>query len=335
MSLSAGTRLGSYDVVSALGAGGMGEVYRATDTKLGRSVAIKILPDAFTSDPDRVSRFEREARVLASLNHPHIAAIYGLEEAGDRKLLVMELVEGPTLADLIAGESKDSPLRIDKALRLAQQIAEALEAAHEKGIVHRDLKPSNVKVTPENNVKLLDFGLAKAFEAGADVDVSHSPTQMAMVTSAGVILGTAAYMSPEQAKGGIVDRRTDIFAFGCLLYEMLTGQRAFKGDSESEIIAKVIEREPDWKALPPGLHPRIDELLHRCLEKDPKKRRRDIGDVRIEIEQVLSGPAQAAAAPVDGVARHRTRLAWIVAAVLAIALAIAVVRPYFRSAERP
>jgi serine/threonine protein kinase len=295
MTLSAGTRLGSYEVISALGAGGVGEVYRANDTKLGRSVAIKILPDAFTSDPDRVARFEREARVLASLNHPHIAAIYGLEEAGDRKLLVMELVEGPTLADLIASESRDSPLRIDRALRLAQQIAEALEAAHEKGIVHRDLKPSNVKVTPENSVKLLDFGLAKAFSDEPDVDASHSPTQMAMATNAGVILGTAAYMSPEQAKGGIVDRRTDIFAFGCLVYEMLTGRRAFKGDSVSEIIARVIEREPDWDALPAALHPRIHELLHRCLEKDPKKRRRDIGDVRMEIEQVLSAPAQTVA----------------------------------------
>jgi serine/threonine protein kinase len=271
MSLSPGVRLGQYEVVSALGAGGMGEVYRAIDTKLDRSVAIKILPDAFARDGDRIARFEREARVLASLNHPHIAAIYGLEEAGDRKFLVMELVEGPTLADLIVGESKDSPLRIDKALHIAQQIADALEAAHEKGIIHRDLKPANVKVTLDNNVKLLDFGLAKIFTADTDVNHSASLTLTAMSTHAGVVLGTAAYMSPEQAKGGAVDRRTDIFAFGCLLFEMLTGRGAFEGDSVSEIVARVIEREPDWKALPATLHPRIHTSC--CVDVSRRIRR--------------------------------------------------------------
>jgi serine/threonine protein kinase len=342
MSLAPGSRLGSYDVVSLLGAGGMGEVYRARDTRLGREVAIKVLPHAFTRDQDRVARFEREARVLASLNHPNIAAIYGLEElrGGESsdppiKALIMELVEGATLADLIAGESKESPLRIDKALQFAQQIAGALEAAHEKGIVHRDLKPANVKVTLDGTVKLLDFGLAKAFTAEVDKDNPDSPTLTAMATHAGVIMGTAAYMSPEQAKGGSIDRRTDIFAFGCLLYEMLTGRRAFEGTSVSEIVARVIEREPDWSVLPATLHPRIDELLRRCLEKDPKKRRRDIGDVRMEIEQVLSGSVQRVMPPAGNPPRHRARLAWVLASVFAIALAVAIARPYFSGPADP
>jgi len=244
-----GTRLAHYEITSHLGTGGMGEVYQADDTKLGRSVAIKLLPEAFTHDMDRLARFEREARMLASLNHPRIAAIYGLEESGGRKFLVMELVPGETLAECI----KRGPIPLDEALAIARQIADALEAAHdsEKGIVHRDLKPANVKITPEGQLKVLDFGLAKAFDVQpADVSPSHSPTISIAATQQGIILGTAAYMSPEQAKGRTVDKRTDIFAFGCVLFEMLSGGPAFDGDGVGEVLARVIEREPNWTRLP-------------------------------------------------------------------------------------
>ena len=228
-----GTKLAHYEITSHLGSGGMGDVYQATDSKLGRSVAIKLLPEAFTHDSERVARFEREARVLASLNHPNIAAIYGVEESGERKFLVMELVRGETLAERI----KRGPIPVDEALGIAKQICEALEAAHEKGIIHRDLKPANMKITPDGKVKVLDFGLAKAFEAeAANANLSNSPTLSMAATNAGVILGTAAYMSPEQAKGRTVDRRTDIFAFGCVLYEMLTGHPAFEGEDVSDIL---------------------------------------------------------------------------------------------------
>jgi eukaryotic-like serine/threonine-protein kinase len=251
--LKAGIRLGSYEVLSALGAGSMGEVYRARDTRLGRDVAIKVLPALFLSDPERRARFEREARVLASLNHSHIAAIYGVEEAGATLALVLELVEGPTLADRIVR----GPLPLGQALSLAQQIAEALEAAHEKGIVHRDLKPANIKITPAGAVKVLDFGIAKASATnGSRPDLSHLPSITATTTHEGVILGTAAYMSPEQA------RRTDIWAFGCVLYEMLTGRQAFPGETLSDTMAAVLEREPDWNALPAGT-PSIVRLLLR------------------------------------------------------------------------
>jgi len=247
--LKAGMRLGSYEVLSALGAGSMGEVYRARDTRLGRDVAIKVLPTLFVSDPERRTRFEHEARVLASLNHPHIAAIYGVEEAGATLALVLELVEGPTLADRIAR----GPLQLDQALPLAQQIAEALEAAHEKWIVHRDLKPTNIKLTPAGTVKVLDFGIAKASAAdGSRPDLSQLPSITATTTREGIILGTAAYMSPEQACGQTVDKRTDIWAFGCVLYEMLTGRQAFPGETLSDTIAAAMEREPDWNALPAG-----------------------------------------------------------------------------------
>src|SRR5215467_5656602 len=235
-----GTKLAHYEITSHLGSGGMGDVYQALDSKLGRSVAIKFLPEAFSHDSERVARFEREARVLASLNHPSIAAIHGLEESGERKFLVMELVEGETLAERI----KRGSIPVAESLGIARQICEALEAAHEKGVIHRDLKPANIKITPEGKVKVLDFGLAKAMGGAAsqDPNLSNSPTLMSAASTPGVILGTTAYMSPEQAKGRQVDRRTDIFAFGCVLYEMLTGKRAFEGEDTAQIVARVLER---------------------------------------------------------------------------------------------
>jgi Tol biopolymer transport system component len=285
--LLAGRRLGAYHLEALLGAGGMGEVYRARDTVLGRDVAIKILPRVFTSDADRLARFEREARLLASLNHPHIGAIYGFENSDDFHALVLELVEGDTLADRLAAE----PLPVADALPIARQIADALEAAHEKGIVHRDLKPANIKITPEGVVKVLDFGLAKA-AAGDEVgpDLSKSPTITVGGTREGVILGTAAYMSPEQARGKPVDKRADIWAFGCVLYEMLTGRRAFEADDLSATIAFVITKEPDWSALPIDTPASIRKLLRRCLEKDRKRRLADIADASLEIEDALTTP---------------------------------------------
>ncbi len=277
MALSAGTTIGSYEVTAQIGAGGMGEVYRATDTKLNRDVALKVLPEAFTSSPERLARFEREAKVLASLNHPNIGHIYGLEEAEGTKALVLELVEGPTLTERVAR----GPIPIEDALNIARQIAEALETAHEQGIIHRDLKPANVKVRDDGTVKVLDFGLAKVFQAESDGAESDSPTLTAAATRPGVILGTAAYMSPEQAKGEPVDKRSDIWAFGCVLYEMLTGRRTFEGESVSEIMAGVIKGEPDWDALPNSLSTTLVALLRRSLQKDPKERFRDIGDVRL------------------------------------------------------
>jgi serine/threonine protein kinase len=310
-----GTRLGSYEIVGSLGAGGMGEVYRARDSKLGREVALKILPPAFAHDPERLARFEREARVLASLNHPHIAAIHGLEEFDGRRLLVMELVDGETLAERIARGA----LPVEDALSIASEIAEALEAAHEKGIVHRDLKPANVKITAGGTVKVLDFGLAKGFaDEHAAGDRANSPTITLAATGAGVILGTAAYMSPEQAKGQTTDKRTDVFAFGSVLYEMLTGRPLFPGETVTEILARVIEREPDWTRLPPDLHPRIAELLQRCLRKDPRQRWRDIGDARLEIEQARAEPHARTTPPAPRTSTRSAGLAWAAAAVLAL-----------------
>jgi len=289
MGLSAGTRLGPYEIQAPLGAGGMGEVYRARDTKLGRDVAIKILPEVFTSDPERLARFEREARMLAALNHPHIGAIYGVEDAESVHALVLELVEGDTLAERL----RRGPLPLTDALAIARQIAEALESAHERGIVHRDLKPGNVKITPDGTVKVLDFGLAKATSNDAvGFDLDKLPTITVDETSAGAILGTAAYMSPEQARGKAVDKRTDIWAFGCVLYEMLAGQRAFSGDTASDAIAAILEREPPWDRLPDATPTAIRRLLRRCLEKDPKCRLRDIGDARIELGNALAGRAE-------------------------------------------
>jgi serine/threonine protein kinase len=279
-SMVAGRRFGVYQVLAPLGAGAMGEVYRARDTRLGRDVAIKIVPHEFASRPDRLARCEREARMLAALNHPHIAAIYGIEDDEGIHALVLELVDGETLAERIAR----GPLRIADALAIARQIADALDAAHEKGIVHRDLKPANIKITPDGVVKVLDFGLAKLDAPTAEVGNSASPTVTVGGTQAGLIVGTAAYMSPEQARGLPVDKRTDIWAFGCVLYEMLSGRPAFARDTLSDTLAAVLEREPDWTALPRALSPRVTHLLARCLAKDGRRRIRDIGDVQMELE---------------------------------------------------
>ena len=291
MPLTPGSRLGGYEIVSVLGAGGMGEVYRARDTKLGREVAIKVVLEVFAADPDRGARFEREAKVLASLNHPHIAALYGMEQSGARHFLVMELVEGQTLAErLLRGV-----LTIEEALAVALQIAGALEEAHEKGIVHRDLKPANVKITPDDRVKVLDFGLAKAMEGGsAGSNAANSPTLSMMESQAGVILGTAAYMSPEQAKGFPADHRSDVFSFGGLLFEMLTGRQPFPGDTARDVIASVLVREPEMSRLPADLNPRVAELVKRCLEKQPKRRWQAIGDVRAELEALAAAPRTSA-----------------------------------------
>ena len=271
----------------------MGEVFRAHDTTLDRDVAIKVLPDAFATDPERLARFEREAKVLASLNHPNIAAIYGLEKSEDTRALILELVEGPTLQDRIA----KGPIPVDEALPIARQIAEALEAAHEQGIIHRDLKPANVKVKDDGTVKVLDFGLAKALQPElSDLDAANSPTMTmtAAATKMGVIMGTAAYMSPEQAKGRQVDKRADIWAFGVVLYEMLTGRQAFQGEDISSTLAKVIEREPDWTQIPARTPSAIQKLLRRCLVKDRKRRIPDIGIASIEIDDTLSGTGDVA-----------------------------------------
>jgi serine/threonine protein kinase len=278
-----GKALGHYQVSSQLGKGGMGEVYQAKDQKLGRDVAIKVLPEEFARDADRVARFQREAKLLASLNHPNIAAIYGLEESAGTSFLVLELVEGDTLANQI----KRGPIPVEEALKLALQIAEALEAAHEKGVIHRDLKPANIKVTPDGKVKVLDFGLAKAFAGDQEqLNLSNSPTLSNAATQQGIILGTAAYMSPEQARGKSVDKRADIWAFGVLLFEMLTGSQVFTGETISDTLAAVLTKELEWEKIPERLKP----LLRSCLEKDSRKRWRDIGDVKIELERILADP---------------------------------------------
>jgi serine/threonine-protein kinase len=327
-----GTRLGPYEVTALIGVGGMGEVYRATDTNLGRQVAIKVLPEAFAHDPDRLARFEREAKTLASLNHPNIAAIYGLERSsasassGQAVLaLVMELVEGPTLADRIA----QAAIPIDEALPIATQIAEALEAAHEQGIVHRDLKPANIKVRPDGMVKVLDFGLAKAMEpasalrASAGQALSQAPTitTPAMMTGVGMILGTAAYMSPEQARGKTVDKRADIWAFGCVLYEMLTGKRAFTGDDISDTLANVLKAEPDWNELPADVSARVRLTMRACLQKDPKQRIGDVQSIRLALEGAFetAAPQTVALASV----RQGRRLAVLTGLVVGVAAATA------------
>ena len=323
MSVTIGTKLGSLEITALLGRGGMGEVWRARDTKLKREVAIKILPDEFSRDPDRLARFQREAEVLASLNHPNIAAIYNLEEDKGSRFLVLELVEGKTLAERI----QRGPLPIDEALNIATRICEALEAAHEKGVVHRDLKLANVKITPEGTVKVLDFGLAKAMEnTAANTTLSNSPTLSVAGTNAGVILGTAAYMSPEQAKGKDVDHRSDVFSFGCVLYEMLTGRQAFQGETVSDILASVLAREPDFTLLPPDLNPRLYEMLRRCLDKNVKRRWQAAGDVRFELEAIASDVYRKpeTAPQVAPPRRTRERLVWICA--LAVVTVIAVGR---------
>ncbi len=315
-----GRALLHYRVKEKIGAGGMGIVYRAGDTRLNREVAIKALPAIFSADPERLARFEREARLLATLSHPNVAAIYGLEECEGKRYIVMELAAGQTLAERIA----KGPLPIEEALEICRQIAEGLEAAHEKGIVHRDLKPANVKITPEGKVKILDFGLAKAFEQETPaVDASKSPTLTDRMTRSGVILGTAAYMAPEQAQGKTVDKRADIWTFGCILYECLTGRHPFDGDTVTETLASILKGEPDWRILPAALQPRTNELLHRCLDKDSKRRLRDIGEARLVIETSLSDKAphsNAARAPRGD---RRLWLAWsaaIASALLAVSL---------------
>ncbi len=332
MGLAAGARLGSCEVTGSLGAGGMGEVYRARDTRLNREVAIKVLPELFATDPERLARFEREAQVLASLNHPHIAQIYGLEESGSVRALIMELVDGETLADLIAR----GPVAPDQALPIARQISEALEAAHDAGIIHRDLKPANIKVRPDGTVKVLDFGLAKAFDpvaSGPAVGVQNSPTVTSpMMTGRGIILGTAAYMAPEQARGRPVDKRADIWAFGVVLYEMLTGERAFNGDDPSDVLAAVLRQDIDWTKLPPSTPASIRRLLQRCLERDPKRRLRDIGEARIAVEEALAHPenqAEARAAGLPALAPPpfwRRVMPWALAGALGMALALVLVR---------
>ncbi len=296
MSLQSGDHLGPYDIVHPLGAGGMGEVYRARDSRLRRDVALKVLPDRHRYDAHRVARLEQEARTLAAVNHPNIATLYGIEEGGGLQALVMELVEGGTLADhiAVARRARGTGLPVAEAVAIARQMADALEAAHERGVVHRDLKPANVKIRTDGTVKVLDFGLALGAESQSDPD-----PQLATATTsnaAGGAVGTPAYMSPEQARGGAVDWRADVWAFGCVLYEMLVGKRAFEGDTASDVIARIIEREPDFDALPPGTPASIRRLLRRTLAKDVRQRLHDIADARLELADAVltDGPAAVA-----------------------------------------
>ncbi|MDZ4804025.1 MAG: protein kinase [Candidatus Eisenbacteria bacterium] len=340
MPLSPGTRIGPYEVIAPLGAGGMGEVFRARDSRLGRDVAIKTLPDAFAAEPERLARFEREARLLASLSHPNIGGIHGLEDSGGHRHLVLELVEGETLGNRLAR----GPLPLDESLEFGRQIAAALDAAHEAGIVHRDLKPGNVMVTPAGDIKVLDFGLARGGGAtpALDMGLSASPTMTYAATMAGVILGTAAYMSPEQARGRTVDRRSDIWSFGCVLFECLTGKILFSGETISDTIAKILEREPDWSLLPQKTPPRVRELLRRCLEKDARKRQRDAGDIKLEIDEILAGgvnasgtiPAlTAAAAPASS--QRGSLLAWGIAGLSLLVAAASWIAPRLASPPAP
>jgi len=347
MARSTGTRLGPYQITAPLGAGGMGEVYRALDTRLDRTVAIKVLKAHIAADPDVRGRFEREARAISALDHPNICALYDVGEQDGTAYLVMQYLEGDTLAQRIGGSpekeregfSRAKGLPVTEALALARQIADALEAAHERGIVHRDLKPANVMVLRDGTAKVLDFGLAKAGGAGqagsagdagpavaqgfSPADLTHSPTAMGPTVD-GVLLGTAPYMSPEQARGKTVDKRTDIWAFGCVLYEMLTGRRAFGGETGSDTIAAILEREPNWDLLPEAVPARIRGLLHRCLRKDLKRRLHDIADARIEIDEALSEPPSSEQAVGPVAARGRERLVWMLTtSVLAVALAVA------------
>ena len=313
MTLVSGTKHGSYEILEPLGAGGMGEVYRARDTRLRREVALKALPAALAADPERLARLEREARLLAALNHPNIAAIYGVEESGGPLFLVLELVEGQTLAERLA----DGPLPVEDALSICSQIAAGLEAAHDAGVIHRDLKPANVKIRPDGSVKILDLGLARGVESSPAGDPSLSPTITSGGTQEGVILGTAAYMSPEQARGRRLDRRSDVFSFGCVLYECLAGKRAFPGETVSDTLAAILRAEPDWSALPPETPGTIRRLLRRTLEKDLKRRLRDIGDVRLDLEDALSAaPESAVETPVFPRPKTTSPLLWAVGGAL-------------------
>ncbi len=317
--MESGTKLGHYEISTLLGKGGMGEVWRARDTKLGREVAIKTQPEEFAKDADRLARFEREAKLLASLNHPNIAAIHGFEEDDGTHFLVLELVEGDTLADQL----KRGAIPVEESLTLALQIAEALEAAHEKGVIHRDLKPANIKIGLDGKVKVLDFGLAKVSEPNeGNVNLSQSPTLSLATTQEGMVLGTASYMSPEQARGEAIDKRADIWAFGCVLYEMLARRQAFGGASLSDVMASVLAREPDYSMLQANLHPRLEQILRRCLEKDLSNRWHDIGDVRIEIEQVMSSPGGPTIHPsiASSGSRRGVPVWWMIAAVVVTAM---------------
>jgi serine/threonine protein kinase len=333
-----GKTVSHYKILDKLGEGGMGVVYRAKDTKLGREVAIKTLPGEFSQDLERVTRFKREAKLLASLNHPNIAAIHGLEDEEDVRFLVLELVKGETLAERLA----KGALSVEEALDICSQIAEALEAAHEKGIIHRDLKPANVKITPKGKVKVLDFGLAKAFDAadhgeGEGVDFSKSPTITADYSRSGVILGTAAYMSPEQARGKPLDKRTDIWSFGCLLYEVLTGRQSFEGETISDTIAAILKSEPDWEALPEGTPWNIRALLRRCLQKDPRRRLHDIADARIDIEETISKPLEASALPGEAQTFRslwRRTAPWVLGILMTIIAGLAFWSPWRESVQK-
>src|SRR5262245_11553537 len=318
-----GKELLHYYIEAQIGAGGMGEVYQARDTKLGRAVAVKILPEIFARDSERVARFEREAKLLAALNHSNIASLYGLEQVDGRHFLVMELVEGDTLARKIA----NGPTPIEEALKIAHQVVEALEAAHEKGVIHRDLKPANVKITPEGKVKVLDFGLAKAMDvAPSEAAAMNSRTLCVVATDAGVILGTAGYMSPEQAKGRAADQRSDIFSFGCILYEMITGRSTFDGETVTEVIASVLKQEADLSLIPANIHPRVVDLIRRCLAKDPKKRCHAAADVRLEIETILAESRGVKSAEFAAARMPRWQLAAIMSSTAIVAaLAAAVI----------
>jgi serine/threonine-protein kinase len=329
-----GDTVAHYRIVDKLGAGGMGVVFRARDTKLDRDVAIKVLPSAVAQDPERLARFAREAKVLASLNHPNIAAIYGLEEAAGKRFLVLELVDGETLAQRIA----KGPIPVDDALEISRQIAEGLEAAHEKGIIHRDLKPANVKITPEGSVKVLDFGLATTFQGEiAAADPSHSPTITNQMTRPGLILGTAAYMSPEQARGRQVDKRTDIWSFGVIVFEMLTGDRLFTGQTISDTLASVLKTDPTWTALPASVPPDLRRLLQRCLEKDLKRRLQAIGDVRIQIEDLQSGAPEGLGAIISRPKSFwQSWLPWAgMTGTLTVVLALALWAPWRKTVSLP
>ncbi len=328
MTLVSGTKHGSYEILAPLGAGGMGEVYRARDTRLRREVAIKALPESVARDPERLARLEREARLLAALNHPNIAAIYGLETAEGSPCLVMEYVDGENLAQRLAG----GPLPIDDALAVCSQIAAGLEAAHDAGIIHRDLKPANVMIRPDGSVKILDLGLARGVESSPTGDPSLSPTITSGGTQEGVILGTAAYMSPEQARGRRLDRRSDVFSFGCVLYECLTGKRAFPGETVSDTMAAILRAEPDWSLLPAQTSAAVRKLLRRCLEKDGKRRLRDIGDARLDIDEAIASPGSDSAAALPASRPKRTPpLLWALAgALLGIVATFSVSRQFGR-----
>jgi len=326
MTIGPGARFGHYEITGSLGKGGMGEVWRARDTKLGREVAIKTLPSSFANDPDRLARFEREAKLLASLNHANIAAIHGLDEHEGTHYLAMELVEGETLEEKLKGGA----LPVEEALRIALQIAHALEAAHASGVVHRDLKPANIMISGHDQVKVLDFGLAKAFSGNpSEASPAHSPALSVAMTQAGLILGTAGYMSPEQASGQATDQRADIWAFGVVLYEMLSGLPLFSGESVPHVLAAVLQTEPDWSRLPKHLHPRIRAVLERCLRKKARMRYHAIADVRVDIEEILADPAGLTVRPQGDASAPAKALMPRLAAAVALTAVVAVLATAF------